>query len=608
MTQSGHSRKDHHMISQPSDMPFTRPLLFGFKTSARNRAGISKSIESLNMTKLMTSIVAVALLAGCASQESYEEDTRHYRSSERFAHVAIDVNFDIDLAEVPAEFSDLPGMVEVELIHYLGQHGVEVSAAGSTADNADHARLDVTLQVEFRRTSYDIAARLTDVDGAVIDETTLYHRAGISSPLATAQQLAEVIADDMLMIWHPATSVIGEKFPSTGAARYALLPFGTEVNAEEQTSRFNWESFPSERMLQGASFSTDKIENVVYEFRLIQSQLGSRGPGPKVMYRSVGLTTPEHTLPFTLPSCERLYWSVRARFDLYGVPRVTEWSDNTWSIAERRRQYSHRRVLIHQTGGKNRGIYLNRDVPASVDCEHWDQLPRKVLSRLDLNPLQSGQSIGAIALVSELCDEDGCESRMSTQEASEGLTACLAEEFEDNNLNVPVQDIARLMADLPISPDTGMQLTDSAVLFTYLGLQENKDYLDSHGIRYVVTADMSIEKTGSGMYGDTAGIVTVAVPKTQYVAAVDSNVFDVLKGKVSANIGSTAKGSKGAVVPIFVILPVGYFPYGSEDKIQNRACRVMARRLSFALRGGVSGWPEGFFEDVYAPRWEHDGE
>ena len=566
------------------------------------------------MNKLTIMMVAIALLSGCVSLESYEEETRHYRSSERFAHVAIDVNFDIDLAEVPAEFSDLPGMVEVELIHYLGQHGVDVSAAGGTADNADHARLDVTLQdgnIKFG--SYDIAARLTDVDGAVIDETTLHHRAGISSPRATAQQLAEVIADDMLMIWHPAISVIGEKFPSTGAARYALLPFGTEVDAEEQTSRFTWESFPSERMLQGANFSAENIDNVVYEFRLIPY---SKWRTSEVMYRSTGLAAPEHNLPFTLPSCEHMFWSVRARFNLYGVPRVTEWSARQWRVAERR--HGHRvRVrmgaLMHQTGGPWGGIRVKQDVPASVDCKVRDWSPDEALSRLDLDPLQAGQSIGAIALVSEVCGEDGCESRTSTQEASEQMAACLAEEFLDSDLNVSVHDIAKLMADLPTPPETDDEVTDTADLLTYLRLPENKDYLGSLGIRYVVTADISIKDVGSSdTYRDQARkydlYTTVAAPGTNYVATVDSIVFDVSKGDVAATIGSTVKGSKGAYVPVFVIVPVGYIPFGSVDKIQNRACGAMARRLSFALRGGVSGWPEGFFEDVYAPRWEHNGE
>ena len=44
-----------------------KALLFGVITSARNRAGISESIEALNMTKLISSIVAVALLSGCAT-------------------------------------------------------------------------------------------------------------------------------------------------------------------------------------------------------------------------------------------------------------------------------------------------------------------------------------------------------------------------------------------------------------------------------------------------------------------------------------------------------------------------------------------------------------
>ena len=48
-------------------MPMKKALLFGFITSASNRAEISESIEAINMTKLVIRIVAVALLSGCAT-------------------------------------------------------------------------------------------------------------------------------------------------------------------------------------------------------------------------------------------------------------------------------------------------------------------------------------------------------------------------------------------------------------------------------------------------------------------------------------------------------------------------------------------------------------
>ncbi len=39
-----------------------------------------------------------------------------------------------------------------------------------------------------------------------------------------------------------------------------------------------------------------------------------------------------------------------------------------------------------------------------------------------------------------------------------------------------------------------------------------------------------------------------------------------------------------------------------------KACDSMARRLSFTLRGAVSGWPEGYFQNVYAPLWKQPDE
>ena len=64
-------------------MPTPWGLLLGFITSAHNRVGISELIEALNMTKLMITIVAIALLSGCATdsaQRILSADRATYRN------------------------------------------------------------------------------------------------------------------------------------------------------------------------------------------------------------------------------------------------------------------------------------------------------------------------------------------------------------------------------------------------------------------------------------------------------------------------------------------------------------------------------------------------
>ena len=68
-------------------------------------------------------------------------------------------------------------------------------------------------------------------------------------------------------------------------------------------------------------------------------------------------------------------------------------------------------------------------------------------------------------------------------------------------------------------------------------------------------------------------------------------------------IGSSAVGSEGQIVPFLLIIPLGSIDFGSRAKIDAKACDAMARRLSFTLRGGASGWPKEYFKDVYAPLW-----
>ena len=86
---------------------------------------------------------------------------------------------------------------------------------------------------------------------------------------------------------------------------------------------------------------------------------------------------------------------------------------------------------------------------------------------------------------------------------------------------------------------------------------------------------------------------------------MDSQLFDILNSQVAASIASSAKGAKGLVVPMILFVPVAAIPYGSKKGIENRACDRLARRLTLGLKGGVSGWPDGFFVDPLEASWDY---
>lgn len=120
-------------------------------------------------------------------------------------------------------------------------------------------------------------------------------------------------------------------------------PRGTTVSEDAASMRFAWPEIDSLRpTLRWASFprpgdvSADadnmhRVSNVRYDLVIAEEQ--GLGVG-KIVYRRNGLPMPEHQLESPLASSRRYFWTVRARFDLDGQARFTEWGNMSFPLRE----------------------------------------------------------------------------------------------------------------------------------------------------------------------------------------------------------------------------------------------------------------------------------
>ncbi|WP_461517242.1 hypothetical protein [Porticoccus sp.] len=94
-----------------------------------------------------------------------------------------------------------------------------------------------------------------------------------------------------------------------------------EVSSTRPTLR--WQAFPREQDLELEPKDMARVTNVRYD--LVVAEERNMMPG-RVVYRRYGLTSASHALGVTLKGGTRYFWTVRARFDLDGRERLTEWS------------------------------------------------------------------------------------------------------------------------------------------------------------------------------------------------------------------------------------------------------------------------------------------
>jgi hypothetical protein len=139
-----------------------------------------------------------------------------------------------------------------------------------------------------------------------------------------------------------------------------LHPVGTRaglpVYTKTLTPTLRWESFPrpGDRRKLGADVAS-RVSNVTYELRFwpaprnaAEAERQQWAPDTPV---ATGLRDPSYTPPAPLAPDRLYYWTVRARFDLDGRPRVTQWLQRAEGPPKRRVDASNAMMLATPRGG-----------------------------------------------------------------------------------------------------------------------------------------------------------------------------------------------------------------------------------------------------------------
>jgi hypothetical protein len=95
---------------------------------------------------------------------------------------------------------------------------------------------------------------------------------------------------------------------------------------------FRWQGFPRKTDITAAPEEMKRISNVRYD--LVVAREHNMAPD-EIVYRRDGLTDARHTIQKTLKPDTRYFWTVRARFELDGRERVTEWGTTRYPMQER---------------------------------------------------------------------------------------------------------------------------------------------------------------------------------------------------------------------------------------------------------------------------------
>ncbi len=140
---------------------------------------------------------------------------------------------------------------------------------------------------------------------------------------ALAQQIASLAVDDLILLWYPSAAAGAGGQSSTTPAKFAILMNEIEPQSIGGITRLSWEAFPSQRLLEGSGLSFSEISDVSYEIRVHKAGervLAIHRYHRSDVYRQSGIIKPGFELPFSLPSCEYIVWSVRAHFTARRVP------------------------------------------------------------------------------------------------------------------------------------------------------------------------------------------------------------------------------------------------------------------------------------------------
>ncbi len=106
-----------------------------------------------------------------------------------------------------------------------------------------------------------------------------------------------------------------------------------------------WEAFPGH---YDPGLDMSLVDNVTYDLRIFRVEHDSVA---KLAYSRELLATPSHTIEHPLDPSAKYFWTVRARFQLNGHPRVTQWGI-AWSPTERLNEWDVTQENFERTASR----------------------------------------------------------------------------------------------------------------------------------------------------------------------------------------------------------------------------------------------------------------
>lgn len=118
---------------------------------------------------------------------------------------------------------------------------------------------------------------------------------------------------------HPPVCGLRPEYPEALYSFWGARVVFAEVDSLQPTLR--WESFPRPQDQEADKEGLlGRIANVTYDLRIWRNDCPA-----EVAYSRQGLPTASHTIEDPLEPSAKYFWSIRARFELEGHPRVAEW-------------------------------------------------------------------------------------------------------------------------------------------------------------------------------------------------------------------------------------------------------------------------------------------
>lgn len=222
---------------------------------------------------------------------------------------------------------------------------VKVETAGSGVNGP--LQLTVTARARLLRTGDCVALLSREYQymgpAFTLEQWSESDGARLRQALSSAYELLGAHIYDYILCFYPfpdhgphAAGVLSSAFglaPIYPRNRLTLTgsPFGEWTTVDSLQPTIRWEAFPRKSDIAAAPDDMARVRDVRYD--LVIAREGNLAP-EELIYRKEGLLEPVYTVERPLDPAKHYFWTVRARFELDGRERITEWATTVYSARE----------------------------------------------------------------------------------------------------------------------------------------------------------------------------------------------------------------------------------------------------------------------------------